>query len=220
MNLVDTLSQERPQLHAAANDPRPCDFHTNVDCLRDLQALVHPHHVTLETGCGWSTIIFAASGAEHWCISPKAVEIEQVKQYCESRQIPTARVQFQNDRSETALPRLNHDLIVDVALIDGRRAFPTPIVDWYYIARHLRTGGKLVVDDTDIRSCHILYQFLSTDTNWELSKQGSNYAIFTKLGDDAAVEWWRQQNFSKTKVGPWGIMERAKFWLGRLIKNR
>ena len=220
MSLVATLIQDHPRLHVLPQDDRLYDFHSDIDLLADLENLLSADYTTIETGCGWSTVVFAGSGAKHLCVMPHSAEAELVKQYCAKHTISTTNLEFMIERSEVALPKLPAELLADVVLIDGRHAFPTPIIDWFYLAKHLKVGGAMIIDDTDIKSCQMVYQFMRSDEHWQISKQHHRYAIFTKLGDDAAVEWWRQQNFSKTKTGPWGIMERTKFWLGRLIKNQ
>jgi len=118
--------------------------------------------VEMETGSGYSTIIFALKGTRHTVISPSAHEHMLIRDWSAAHDVDLSKVTFVAERSESVLPMLNGDKL-DLVLIDGWHAFPVPMIDWLYTSRWLTTGGRVVVDDTRIRSCRILCDFLRAE---------------------------------------------------------
>ena len=105
--------------------------------------------MTLETGAGYSTIVFAQLGAQHTAITPAADEVQRITAYCTEQGIATERTTFKIGYSQDVLPGLEiTDL--DLALIDGGDGFPIPAIDFFYLAPRLRVGGYLLIDDVDI----------------------------------------------------------------------
>ena len=66
---------------------------------------VDPNSRTLETGAGASTVLFAALGATHTCISPDRDEVGRIREYCRQRGVSLAKVEFHIDRSDRELMR-------------------------------------------------------------------------------------------------------------------
>ena len=102
---------------------------------------VEPGMSTIETGTGASTIVFAARGAAHVAISPSAEEHRLIVAYCRDLGIPTDDLELIVGSSDVALRDLWRERPLDVVLIDGAHSFPFPMLDWAYLAPHLRTGG-------------------------------------------------------------------------------
>jgi predicted O-methyltransferase YrrM len=95
---------------------------------------------TLETGSGISTLVFALRHSNHIAITPSSTEVGAIRAYANANEIPLDRVEFVIEPSERYLPRCeSHDL--DLVLIDGKHAFPWPILDWFYTADKLKQGG-------------------------------------------------------------------------------
>src|SRR5207248_3977216 len=135
---------------------------------------------TLETGSGWSTVVFAGAGCEHLAITPEAGEADRIVEYCRARgyTIPDFRI----GSSVDLLPRLRgHEF--DAVLIDGAHGFPFPIVDWYYATRLLKPEGLVFVDDTDLMACFIVARYMHTDWHWELVREEGTLSVFRKLGE-------------------------------------
>ncbi len=159
------------------------DKHVNEECL------------TLETGAGVSTILFAIKRSEHICITPNEREIERIISFCKQHKISTKRIKFYADRSERVLPSLKVKNL-DFVLIDGRHAFPTPFIDWFYTAPKLKIGGLLMIDDTQLLTGKILKQFLLLEPEWELVKDfPPRTAVFKKLKAGSVNKWWGEQAF-------------------------
>jgi len=135
---------------------------------------------------GVSTLVFALNGAEHTAIAHHPDEVSNVRQHCLQHGISLNRVNLINDRSEFALPKLPKTPL-DLVLIDGRHAFPSPFIDWYFTVDRLKIGGLMLVDDTDLKTGQILKEFMSVDHRFELLEEFENTAVFRKLETDITL---------------------------------
>jgi hypothetical protein len=87
-------------------------------------------------------------------------------------------------------------------LIDGKHAFPWPIIDWFYTAVKLREGGILILDDAEISSVSILKDFMCEDPHWELLKCFGRHAVaFRKLSMSIRDISWHMQPFITRRFG-------------------
>jgi len=150
---------------------------------------------TLETGAGISTLVFAIKMSTHIAITPNAQEVQAIRDYADRNQIPLSGVEFVLEPSESYLPHCAaHDL--DIVLIDGKHAFPWPIIDWFYTAEMLRQGGILILDDIEMSSVAILKDFMRQDPNWELLQWFERHAVaFRKLSRSVRDVAWHMQPF-------------------------
>jgi hypothetical protein len=157
---------------------------------------VGPHSTTLETGSGISTLVFALTGCEHFAITPNANESAAIRQYAAANGLDVSRVRFVNEASETALPAIDTPPL-DLVLIDGKHAFPWPILDWFFTADRLKKRGMVILDDTPLSAVKILADFLSADSrNWQRVKQSRKAVVFRKLVDSAHNVAWYMQPFA------------------------
>lgn len=131
---------------------------------------------TLETGAGISTLVFAIAGAVHTAVTPNQTEVEAVRTYPEAKHINLESTWFIIGSSARFLPNLDID-DVDMVLLDGKHAFPWPILDWFYTASLLRRGGVMLVDDAQVKSVKILVDFMSVDPGWSIVKSLSDKAF-------------------------------------------
>lgn len=154
---------------------------------------------TIETGVGASTVVFAASGAHHTAISPSPAEHERVRNYCRQIGVDDSRVTFVVGLSDDVLPPLlGRERTLDVAFIDGAHSFPFPVVDWYYIARSLKVGGKLLLDDVPIPAVAQVFRHMRLEPNWRLDGVfDDRSAAFTLLAPPAP-ELWSSQPFNRS----------------------
>jgi Methyltransferase domain len=177
MNLQDLLD-DPPGVH-------PCDGQLIAwglprATLDFIDVHVIPGSKTLETGSGLSTILFALKGAHHICITPFQEEVDRIRDYCTRRSVSLQNVDFRVDLSTSILPNLG-SAELDLALIDGCHGFPTPFMDWYFMATALKLGGILIVDDVQIWTGRVLKDFLVSEPEWELVEPFSDKtAIFVK----------------------------------------
>jgi predicted O-methyltransferase YrrM len=151
---------------------------------------------TLETGAGYSTIVFALSGAKHTAISPLALEHDRIRQWCEERGVRLDNVGFVVAPSQDALPGLG-GAPLDFVLIDGDHAFPVPFIDFLYAAGRLRPGGILMVDDTHITTGRILDDFLSSEAGrWRRLATFETASAFERLdGELLDPGGWQTQSY-------------------------
>jgi hypothetical protein len=137
------LLRNPPALHSG-NDFRPEEHATLVNwgCRRETLEFIgqtaSPGSLTIETGAGLSTVVFAMSGADHISISPSWQEHTRIKGYCLARGIPVTHLRQVPRPSEDVLPNLTEFVgarQLDFALIDGAHKFPYPVVDWFFMDR-------------------------------------------------------------------------------------
>jgi hypothetical protein len=210
------LLRERPKFHAGEPEVRgsinlsdmallrldqqetlssgvPFSVGLDDDIARFIYERVGWESTTLETGSGISTLIFALKGAEHFAITPNANESMAIREYAKANQIDVSRVRFVNEPSETALPAIKTPPL-DLVLIDGKHAFPWPILDWFFTADRLKQGGILVLDDTKLWAVQGLVRFLSADSrNWRRIAQSKNALAFQKIVERVHdVAWYMQ----------------------------
>ena len=214
---VQTLRAKQPMLHGSSELRQ---FRIGFEILDWLVDHVTPSDVTLETGCGYSTIVFAAAGTQHTIISPVIQEHERVRTWCNEHKISTRNLEFITRVSQDVLPRFRPDPL-DLVLIDGCHGFPFPFLDWYYSSARLRQGGLLVVDDTQLRTGWILRDFLKREKGrWRLTQEFEKTAVFEKLLADVPAQQdgqqhgaeWNEQPWSSRYIGKWGL-KRRRAWL-------
>jgi methyltransferase family protein len=231
MNVHDLIA-DPPKLHEDAGEL------ISGWKLADAELLFLDRHLragmkTLETGSGLSTILFALKGTRHTCITPNGGEAARIRAYCEQQGVGHAGITFIAERSEYVLPGLR-ERDLDLALIDGRHGFPTPFLDWFYIAAMLKREGILMIDDLHIWTAELLKQFLLSEPGWKLVSETGRAAVFAKLDDSAHQKDWDHQPFvfgrsrhgsvwvkaryvaSAVRRGDFGIFGRAlQMWLRR-----
>lgn len=160
---------------------------------RFIYSSVDADSVTLETGAGISTLVFALRGTRHFAVTPNADESVAIRDYAASTGIELSRVSFVNEPSEAALPAIATPAL-DLVLIDGKHAFPWPILDWFFTAERLKKGGIVILDDTPLWAVRILADFLAADArNWAPMTHSRKAQAFRKLVDSAHnVAWYMQ----------------------------
>ncbi len=164
------------------------------ETMRFMWDWLRPGHRTLETGIGYTTLMFAAKGTRHTVCFTEAPVQNNVEGYAKQFDIDLSVVEFCLGRSEDTLPRMGPKPLSFV-LIDGRHAFPTAMIDWYYTASRLRCRGVLVIDDLHIWSVRVLFEFLQMEPEWRLLGlfDGRRAASFMKVGEATVDKWWGEQ---------------------------
>ncbi len=170
-------------------------FKLSNDSLHFIDRTIKKEHLTLETGAGISTVLFAIKGSKHHCITPNKTEVEKIVKFCKYHQISTKNIKFHVSRSEDILPSLKLKEI-DFVLIDGRHAFPTPFIDWYYTSLKMRTAGFLMIDDTALCTIRFLKDFLLKEGEWRLVENFPyRAAVFKKIAAGGENKNWLEQPF-------------------------
>lgn len=197
-DLTRRLLVEQPSFHGAGE---AANWQLDGPLLEWLVGEVPLGGRSIETGCGYSTIVLGSLAAEHWTVSPVAVEHERIQSWARAAEVDLTSVHLLPDLSERALPTLDAripDESIDVALVDGDHAWPMPALDWYYLAPMVRIGGMLVVDDVHIRACRDVARFLDADENWARRHQVGEAVVFTKVGAHVHARGvWRAQKWNR-----------------------
>lgn len=197
-DLIDRLLGDPPEVHlmVAGDDTHLGVWQTERECYQLLATAAGPGARTLETGSGISTVLFAALGAEHRCITPLPEEVERLRGYCAERGIDTGLVHFEIGPSEVVLPRLcEAGQQLDVLFIDGNHGFPAPAIDAFYGGSMLVDGGLLVIDDVHLPAVIQLREFLDADPRFTNGPCTPKWASYRRVGSGSLVQDWWQQPF-------------------------
>ena len=244
MNKLQKIIQERPSFHRSETEiDRPFDpsesllpyeaaaqlasarltcYGIEAEVLSFIADNVHEGSRTLETGAGCSTLAFAIRGSSHVVVTPSQSEIALITQYASQHEISLEKVRFVQESSDRYLPRCVLEGL-DLILLDGKHAFPWPIVDWFFTADRLRQGGLMIIDDVQLQSVSILGDFMRIDSGWQLIRDFSGKTLaFRKIRDSIHDVAWHMQPFSVgkrvgTKECP-GILARLARRLKRLVQ--
>jgi hypothetical protein len=179
-SLAAKLKADPPPLHA---DGAHCAS-LHWPALEWLERTVRPGWSTLETGAGLSTMVLAARGAEHQAVTPDAGEAERIRTECANRGISTEQVEFligpSHERLRGWAPRQ-----LDLVLVDGAHGFPYPVLDWWFVAPHVKPGGLVVLDDAYMSAVATLLEYLRSRPAWRVEEAiGYRTVIVRKLSDE------------------------------------
>lgn len=191
MDVVHQLLTDKPSFHMSGDAQWDCTPGTLEGILRSVKNGAS----TIETGAGASTVVFAAAGAAHTAISPDPDEHQRIREYCERIGVDHSCVNFIVGLSDDVLPALlGRDRKLDAAFIDGAHSFPFPQVDWHYISRALKVGGRMLLDDIPIPAVAPVFRFMALEPNWRLDAIfDDRAAAFTLLAAPEPEDWTNQR---------------------------
>jgi precorrin-6B methylase 2 len=161
-SLTDSLRRTPPSLHG-----RQEFWGLAWQALDWLERNVQADMRTLETGAGASTIVFAASGAEHQVVTPDPEEERRIREACAARGIDDSNVTFHIGRSQDVLPSLTTPPL-DLVLVDGAHGFPYPILDWWYLGPRVKEGGRILLDDAYLMPVAAIVDYVQSSESWQL----------------------------------------------------
>jgi hypothetical protein len=218
MDKLQTIINERPGFHRGETEiDRPFTHGESLLSSRTIEKLVnteltcygigkdvlsfiaeniHKGSMTMETGAGCSTLIFALRGSTHIAITPSLPEINLITRYAVLNDISLDTVKFVQESSDYFLPRCEGKGF-DLILLDGKHAFPWPIIDWFFTADKLKLGGLMIIDDAEMRPVAVLADFMKADTGWEMVRNFSGKTIaFKKKREWIHDVAWHMQPYS------------------------
>jgi hypothetical protein len=190
---LDELIATPPSLHRHG-DGRKSNWGVSEPVLRFIAEYTGPGSKTIETGAGLSTLAFVLSGAEHHAVFPEPYLVETISGFLDEKQLNGSKLHLHNAPSQEMLPGFTESGF-DMALIDGEHAFPIPFLDWYYIARRMKVGGLLIIDDTQIWTGLVLKTFLTMEPEWRLVKDIYGTAMF-RMEAPWVEKWWARQAYT------------------------
>lgn len=159
------------------------------EVLTYLASIIKPNNITLETGGGYSTVVFAVCSLKHICVNPDITANELIRSFLQKHGHACEHLEFLEDSSDKSLPKLKLAEKVDVALIDGNHSFPFPIIDWHYIDGFLGRGSKILIDDIHINSVKIVSDFLLSEPSYKYVTTIGTCTAFEKINDTRVIGW-------------------------------
>lgn len=170
-----------------------------------------PLLLSVETGCGKSTILLSNLSERHICFT-----LDDTVWYPPGdtrssltfvRQCPTfhpERTTFILGPTRRTLPAHKFDGLIDLALIDGPHGYPLPDMEYYHLYPHLRSGTVLVIDDIHIPTIGRMFEFVSKDEMFEVIRV-EGYTAFLRRTEaptfDPDLDRWELQKFNTSRLG-------------------
>jgi precorrin-6B methylase 2 len=184
VRLTKELRSQPPGLHGEGSE----FWGLAWPALEWLEREVQPGMRTLETGAGSSTLAFAAGGAEHVAVTPDASEEERIRAQADRMRIDHSRLRFEIGPSHEVLPRLQHGPL-DIVLIDGAHGFPYPVLDWWYVAPHVKVGGRVLVDDAYMPPVAALVDALRAQAGWRIEGNAGYRTVIARKTAEGIPAW-------------------------------
>ena len=194
---------------------------STMPVLEYLFELVTRDMVSLETGGGWSTCVFAACSGTHIFINPDITSNKMIQDFLCEQFVGSGDLIILSKTSDTALPNLDTSIQIDIALIDGNHSFPVPIIDWHYIDFHLKRKGILLIDDAHMNSVGVLCEYLISEESYGKVTNIGNTVVFRK-NKDTRVWGWKDQIFNREKtqaIQSLHALDKIKFALRGIIQK-
>lgn len=177
------------------NEDLPTCCGISPDVAQFIYDSVSEESLTLETGSGLSTLVFALGGGAHTVVTPNEAEFAKIREYARENQIALEQVEFVAQASDQYLPQCTLREL-DFVFIDGKHAFPWPMIDWFYTAEKLKVGGICLLDDLELASVAILRDFLSEDPRWKSCQSfGKRTIAFRKVSAPIHDVAWHMQPY-------------------------
>ena len=193
--LADESLLPRKRSEKLAEQQLTC-YGVGAEVIHFIEDSVDSSSCTLETGAGISTLAFAIQGAKHVSITPNKSETELILEYARTKQINMDNVRFVTETSDKFLPQTDISGL-DLVFLDGKHAFPWPILDWFYTADRLREGGIMILDDAQMKSVGVLSDFMRKDPRWSQTRSfGKKTLAFRKEQPIVHDVAWHMQPYN------------------------
>lgn len=180
-----------------------------------IRSLPEKNSITLETGAGSSTLFFALSKSKkHYCLLPSQDEADKIRSVSLMAQIPLDNVEFIVASSVKTL--IGFSDLLDFVLIDGCHGPFLPFLDFYFSVKNLRPGGHVLIDDINLISPKILFEFIKNEPAVEVLYQ-TKKAVLIKIKNNSFLDhdWWQSSlNYSSEDT----VL--SELFLSKCIKHR
>jgi hypothetical protein len=177
--------------------------------------------VTIETGAGHTTVLFAALAKHHYCCTCSQKEADRIRAYLERIGVSNDKLTFLIGSTDETLPRWGIEPLIDFAYIDGCHGYPFPALDWHFIDKHLKVGGIIGMDNAELRPVREHCDFLEENGTYGLAgvlTQWYFVRFYRKLMDQNRE--WIDQVYSRAKHDPcnWRLRTRIRRKASKWIK--
>jgi hypothetical protein len=159
--------------------------------------------VTLETGCGKSTIMFSNLSVQHFVFAydDRDAPESSVGMVCSDPQFISENTVFVFGPTQRTLPRYQfpEGLQFDVILIDGPHGYPFPDLEYALLYERLKPGGILILDDVHIASIGNMYDVLREDRMYDDMGVFSTTGLLRRTTLKAVPpdgDHWYEQNYN------------------------
>jgi hypothetical protein len=210
------LAQDKPLFHHIDEDgvrrvalagislPRgDCSWAVGPGVLQWIADHLSGEMVTIETGAGYTTVLFSALAKHHYCCTSSRSEEDKIRAYLERIGVPNEKLTFLIGSTDETLPRWGIETLIDFAYIDGCHGYPFPALDWHYIDKHLKVGGTIGMDNVELRPVREHCEFLEENGTYRLAgvvTEGYFVRFYRKLMDQKRE--WIDQAYSRAKKDP------------------
>jgi hypothetical protein len=194
--------------------------------LSAIERLCRNPGLTMETGCGASTVLMSLISPKHYafCHDDRRHAASSVNFVTESPLYSATRSTFVFGPTQQTLPSFQFDGPIDFALMDGPHAFPFAELEYYAIYPRLKVGAVLALDDVHIPTIHNLFRFLSDEIMFEPIGRTGNLALFRRTSAptfDPFGDGWKLQQYNRRRFPVIGREERwsrrVPEWLTHLV---
>lgn len=187
---LDDIIKNYPSFHRK-QDGTPWFLGVSGATLKAFASLVENGMRTVETGAGFSSLAFIVKGAHHTAICPDDYLEKNIRDWCDSWRIDHSRFTYICAKSQDVVATIDGEF--DFAFVDGEHAFPMPMIDFYYLARRLRVGGHIGIDDTNIWTGDVIAKHLMLDSDWSfVSEHDDKTSIFRLKAPFRDKGMWHQ----------------------------
>jgi Methyltransferase domain len=175
------------------------------DILRGMQQWVSRTSLTIETGCGHTTVALSALAKRHISVTPDQRTCRAIEAYMDQKGLSRSNLSFLEESSGTALPKLSLSEKLDFAYIDGCHGYPFPALDWHFIDPHLKVGGIMAFDNTEIPTVKYHCDFLDANRSYALMqtlvfKDWGGYSVQLYRKEHDEDREWDFQAFNEKKL--------------------
>lgn len=152
----------------------------------------------IETGAGNSTLAFLfCDPKEVVSICPDEALFQRIRDAAFKIGINTMPFKPINGPSELVLPKMLDDTEgFDFALIDGKHGWPAPFVDLCYCNYLVKSGGFIMVDDVQLKSCKEVASLLAMQPGYEIVLDIEKSLVFKKTTTDKFLPDWTLQPYT------------------------
>jgi hypothetical protein len=161
--------------------------------------------------------VFAARKSSHTCIAWSAAEVDGIKAWCATHDVPADQVTFVVGGSQHVLPVMD-PAPLDLVFIDGEHTFPLPVIDWYYTAVRLRVGALLVIDDIQLPAPRLVADYVGGLSVFAPVRRTGKWAAFELFREPPPADQWERPAAGASLVAS-GRFERLGRRLDRLVDN-